>query len=254
MVLKDLKSLLDREVFARNSLSELSDEKPDPLIIAREYKDDRVALISALFAYGKASLILKFLRGLDFSLLDGDEVQIRENLSKKVYRFQKAEDIIAIFIALQRLSKKGLTLEAIFLKGFESTNSVLGGISEMINEIEKIYPYHSDGYKFLLGSRPNLEKLNGQSPYKRWNLFLRWMVRNDNLDLGLWKSIDKKDLLIPLDTHTFNLSKKFGLLKRRTYDLKAVVELTESLKEFDPEDPVKYDFAIYRLGQEKLID
>ena len=60
------------------------------------------------------------------------------------------------------------------------------------------------------------------------------------------------DLLIPLDTHTFNISRKIGLLTRKQYDLKAVIELTETLKKFDKNDPVKYDFAIYRIGQEKI--
>jgi uncharacterized protein (TIGR02757 family) len=84
-------------------------------------------------------------------------------------------------------------------------------------------------------------------------MFLRWMVRSDEIDLGLWSKIDKKDLLMPLDTHTFKVSQKLGLLKRKTYDMKAVLELTETLKGFDSLDPIKYDFALYRLGQEKII-
>ena len=84
-------------------------------------------------------------------------------------------------------------------------------------------------------------------------MFLRWMVRNDNLDMGLWKSVNKKDLILPLDTHTFKVSQKLGLLTRKTYDLKSAVLITEKLREFDPLDPIKYDFAIYRLGQEKLL-
>lgn len=84
-------------------------------------------------------------------------------------------------------------------------------------------------------------------------MFLRWMVRKDCLDMGLWQSFDKKDLLIPLDTHTFKTARRLGLLKRKTYDLKAVLQLTDRLKSFCKEDPIKYDFALYRLGQEKII-
>ena len=80
----------------------------------------------------------------------------------------------------------------------------------------------------------------------------RWMVRSDALDMGLWSKIDKKDLLMPLDTHTFKVSQRLGLLKRKTYDMKATIELTNKLKKFDNSDPIKYDFALYRLGQEKL--
>ena len=85
-------------------------------------------------------------------------------------------------------------------------------------------------------------------------MYLRWMVRKDALDMGLWSKIDKKDLLIPLDTHTFKMSQKLKLLKRKSYDMKAVHELTERFRKWDPYDPVKYDFALYRLGQEKLLE
>ena len=84
-------------------------------------------------------------------------------------------------------------------------------------------------------------------------MFLRWMVRKDEIDFGLWRKIETKNLIIPLDTHTFNISKKLGLLHRKTYDLESAILLTNKLKEFDPNDPVKYDFAIYRMGQNKFI-
>jgi uncharacterized protein (TIGR02757 family) len=84
-------------------------------------------------------------------------------------------------------------------------------------------------------------------------MFLRWMVRSDHLDMGLWSKISKRDLIIPLDTHTFKISQKLGLLQRKSYDMKAALELTKSLKEFDAEDPIKYDFALYRIGQERQL-
>ena len=84
-------------------------------------------------------------------------------------------------------------------------------------------------------------------------MYLRWMVRNDELDMGLWKDVDKADLILPLDTHTFNVSKNLGMLVRKTYDLKSALLITEKLKEFDKDDPIKYDFALYRLGQEKIL-
>nr|MBL0703263.1 DUF2400 family protein [Sulfurospirillum sp.] len=73
----------------------------------------------------------------------------------------------------------------------------------------------------------------------------------DNLDMGLWTSVKKEHLLAPLDTHTFKIGQKLGLIKRKTYDFKAVLELTESFKKMDLDDPVKFDFALYRIGQEK---
>ena len=83
-------------------------------------------------------------------------------------------------------------------------------------------------------------------------MYLRWMIRDDNLDLGLWKNIDKKDLILPLDTHTFKVSQKLGLLTRKNYDLKSALLITDKLKEFDKLDPIKYDFSLYRIGQEKM--
>jgi uncharacterized protein (TIGR02757 family) len=81
-------------------------------------------------------------------------------------------------------------------------------------------------------------------------MYFRWMVRRDALDLGLWKGIDPADLIIPLDTHTHRVALKLGLLERKSYDMKAALKLTRQLQRFDPDDPVKYDFALYRLGQE----
>ena len=71
--------------------------------------------------------------------------------------------------------------------------------------------------------------------------------------MGLWgDAVETKDLILPLDTHTFNVSKRIGLLCRKSYDLKSAILITEKLREFDPKDPIKYDFALYRIGQEKL--
>jgi len=84
----------------------------------------------------------------------------------------------------------------------------------------------------------------------RKNMLLRWMVRKDNhgVDFGIWKRIDPSMLYIPLDLHSGNTARKLGLLKRKMNDWKAVEELTAVLREFDPDDPVKYDFALFGLG------
>jgi uncharacterized protein (TIGR02757 family) len=84
-------------------------------------------------------------------------------------------------------------------------------------------------------------------------MFFRWMVRRDALDMGLWSGIDPADLIVPLDTHTHRVGLRLGLLTRRSYDMKAALELTETLRRFDPADPVRYDFALYRLGQEGRV-
>ncbi len=253
----NIKQILDKEVNARDSVDELSEDKLDPLIVAKKYNDEYISLICALFAYGNAKLIVKFLRSLDFSLLNQDEETIKAKLKGKYYRFQKENDVIAIFIALSKMKRKQ-SLESIFKIGYDKNNNVLEGIESILTSIHKAYEYKSDGYKFLIGSFPKKDKdgnikLIGNSPYKRYNMYLRWMVRYDNLDMGLWRTVDKKDLILPLDTHTFKVGQRLGLLKRKTYDLKSAVEITQKLKEFDESDPMKYDFAIYRLGQEKIL-
>jgi len=253
----NIKQLLDKELKYRDTIVELSYDKPDPLMVAKKYQDEYISLICALFAYGNAHQIVKFLDSLDFDLLDQSEDKIKKGLTKYYYRFQNSSDIIAIFIAVRRL-KKELSLEEIFKIGYDKNSDVLEGIKSIITHILNIYNYKSNGYKFLVGKelkkdKNNQIKLIGNSPYKRYNMFLRWMVRYDNLDMGLWKYINKKDLILPLDTHTFKVSQKLGLLTRKTYDLKSAILITEKLKEFDKNDPIKYDFAIYRLGQEKII-
>jgi uncharacterized protein (TIGR02757 family) len=89
---------------------------------------------------------------------------------------------------------------------------------------------------------------------KRWMMYLRWMVRHDHLDMGLWNGICPSQLIMPLDTHTFSVATKLGLLHRKQCDFRAAIELTEVLKMFDAKDPIKYDFALYRLGQEGILD
>jgi len=249
MTLQEVKNLLDKEVAVRNSSSEISLDKPDPLLIATEHNDETIALICALFAYGNAGLIVKFLQSLDFSLLECSDENIIQTLHSHYYRFQNAEDVATLFIALKRL-KQIDSIENIFYTGYKKEENVLEGLWAFITTLKSVTAYKSRGYDFLVGSVP--KKQSGIGTYKRYMMYLRWMVRKDNLDLGLWSKIDKKDLLLPLDTHTFKVSQRLGLLKRKTYDMKATVEITKRLRRFDKADPIKYDFALYRLGQEKL--
>jgi len=251
-----IKERLDKEFQSRNKHNELSYDKPDPLLVASRYDDEYVILLCALFAYGKASLIVKFLDSLDFSLLDASDKKIDKELDSFYYRFQNSEDIKTIFKTFKKL-KKTSSLNEIFNLGYKKNNSILEGLDFLIKKIHEVADYKSQGFTFLVSSPLKRDK-NGQikevgnAPYKRWNMFLRWMVREDELDLGLWKGIDKKDLILPLDTHTFKVSKKLGLLDRKTYDLKSALLITEKLRLFDEKDPIKYDFSLYRIGQEKI--
>lgn len=253
---KEIKKLLDFEVENRNSNDEINYDKPDPLLVARRYEDEFIILLCALFAYGNAKLIVKFLDSLDFSLLEKSDEQIDKEFDKHYYRFQNSQDIKMIFKTFKRMKDEN-SLNSIFVEAYKKENSILEGIDALIAQIHKIANYQSQGFTFLVSNpfkrdKQGIIKELGNAPYKRWNMYLRWMVRDDNLDLGLWKNIDKKDLILPLDTHTFKVSQKLGLLDRQTYDLKSALLITDKLKEFDKNDPIKYDFSLYRIGQEKI--
>jgi uncharacterized protein (TIGR02757 family) len=249
--MQEIKARLDTEVELRNKTGEVSLDKLDPIIVAYRHNDMTIALICALFAYGNAKQIVKFLDLLDFSLLDKSDDEIKKSLKNHYYRFQKSEDVIALFIALKRLNQT-TTLEDIFKDGYKKKKNVIDGINAMITKIKELYPHNTQGYNFLISKVTT--KTKGSGALKRWMMYLRWMVRDDNIDMGLWSGIDKADLIIPLDTHTYNVSRKLGLLQRKTYDLHSAIELTNKLKEFDKNDPLKYDFALYRIGQEKVLD
>ncbi|ACZ12160.1 TIGR02757 family protein [Sulfurospirillum deleyianum] len=250
MTYDTLVEYLKKEATKRNNTLDINQDHPDPLMIASLYADEFSALICALFSYGNAKAIVAFLQRLDFNLLDVEESMISQALQSYRYRFQTPEDIQALFITLNRIKKSSLSLEKFFLPAYQKHHNVMDGLGALIEILYDVNPYRSRGYQFLLGTIPSAQPT---SPYKRWHMYLRWMVRKDNLDLGLWKGVDTKDLLMPLDTHTFTLGKKLGLIQRKTYDFKAVLELSSALKKIDPSDPIKYDFALYRLGQEKIL-
>lgn len=248
--LDKISKLLKQEAAKREKSLLLEEKNPDPLWVAKVYNDEYISLICALFAYGNAKQIVSFLKSLDFSLLQKEDALIVTSLEKSYYRFQNSKDIIEFFKTMKQIKSQNISLEEIFSLGYQKQKRVVDGLTSLISYMYDINSYRSKGYTFLLGQIPTKTP---KSTYKRWNMYLRWMVREDNLDMGLWKSVDKKDLLMPLDTHTFEVGKKLGLIQRKSYDFQAVLEMTKALQTIDAKDPVKFDFAIYRLGQEKLV-
>jgi uncharacterized protein (TIGR02757 family) len=244
-----LKSKLDNQVKKRNTALELlPSASPDPIWIAKRHSEEYSALVCALLAYGNARAIVNYLEQLNFAHLNAGSEAVLQREIYRPYRFQSSEDIRQLFISLWRLKRK-TSLNALFLKGYASQKSVVEGVRAVLSALYEVNPYRSSGYAFLLG-KPFAEV--PKSPLKRWMMYLRWMVRRDAIDLGLWQGVAPRDLIIPLDTHTHNIGMHLGLLKRKSYDFKAALELTEALRVFSPDDPVKYDFALFRLGQEKI--
>jgi len=234
----------------------------DPVIVPHEFsrnKDIEVTgFIAALFSYGKVSLFLPRIRQIISSLekspydflVKASETKIDQILELKgfYYRFQKEEDLRLLLKSISLVLKEHGSLENLFMKGFaESDQNVAPAIGLFLKEFHNL-AYRAHKKKSLPGSFKHLLPEPGPGAMKRVNMFLRWMVRKDQVDFGIWKKIKTSQLLIPLDVHIKRLAGYFGLSHRKSSDLKTSIEITESLKMLDPLDPVKYDFALTRLG------
>ena len=267
--LQNLQAFLDSHYVLCNTQRNL--QTPDPLIIVRKYAHHphfaEIALLCALLSYGNAKQIVAFLGKLDFGLLDSHTCKKR---AMPYYRFQSAKDIETLFRIFEVCIERG-GIRAVFAHALERTtptpyrilNAIYHSIATL-RSIAKELGIQSRGVEFALGARLISESgteavrapfnPKGKSPLKRWNLFVRWMVRDDAIDFGIWQDMIKpSELVIPLDTHTFKGGQKLGLLQRKSYDLAAALELTDSLRRFCPSDPVRYDFALYRIGQSGQI-
>ena len=158
-----------------------------------------------------------------------------------IHRTYFAEDFIYFIEALRYIYTEKGGMEAVFAR-YQTADS----LQPAIHEFGKIF--------FELPHNPRTRR-HLSDPYKgsaakRINMFLRWMVRRDDrgVDFGLWRSISPSVLSCPLDVHSGNVARKLGLLTRKQSDAKAVAELDARLRELDPADPVKYDFALFGLG------
>lgn len=250
---REIKKFLDEILSTFNRKEFLSS---DPIEFAHRYthQEDQelIALVSALFSYGNIKSIKASLETIveplgehpKSSLLSLSETQIRKLWENAYYRFYSTSDIQDLFIGLRRILLDHPNLESAFTSNKASTS--IEAIDTFRNLFLKLMKRRSAGLKFMF-SDPKV------GVAKRWHMFLRWMVRKDEIDLGLWTSLQTQNLLVPLDTHVFKMGRKLGLTQFRNPQLKASLEMTENLKKFDPVDPVKYDFALCRMGVFKLL-
>lgn len=243
-----------------NSLKELLDERytlynriefieSDPISIPHRFKrkeDIEISgFLTATIAWGNRKSILnnanKMLKITDNSpyefVLNHSSSDLKK-IKNFVHRTFNGEDLITMLQCLQICYKNFGGLEKLFT-GVKSHEDNLARFPE--NFIFTKAP--SRFYK-------HVANINRNSAAKRLNMFLRWMVRKDNegVDFGIWENINMSNLFIPLDVHASNTARKLGLLDRKQNDWKAVLELTKNLREFDPADPVKYDFALFGSG------
>ena len=219
----------------------------DPIRFCHKFKTKKdieiAGFISSLVAYGRRDVFTKKLDEL-FQIAEEEPYNFITNFEPQIlgdfnYRFGKTNDFALIFNILKDLYNTGSSLEELFKYGWENHENLFVPVSDYFYTNTKEI---TQGFSFMI---PDANK---GSAMKRMCMYLRWMVRKSCVDLGTWNFMPTSDLLIPLDTHVARISRELGLLTRKQNDFKAVKELTDNLKHYCPEDPTKYDFALFGYG------
>jgi uncharacterized protein (TIGR02757 family) len=245
----ELKEFLDEKVLLYNHPTFID---TDPIQIPHQFtlkEDIEIAgFLTATIAWGNRKMIINNSKQMitmmgnspyDF-VMHHTESQL-ENLEGFVHRTFNSQDFLTFIKGLQHIHTNHQGLESAFAKNQQALS-----MQYSISEFKKLF--------FEVNHQPRTMKhvsdpMQG-SAAKRINMFLRWMVRQDNagVDFGIWKSIPMASLSCPLDVHSGNVARKLGLLSRKQNDGKALAELDTSLRQLDATDPVKYDFALFGLG------
>lgn len=223
---------------------------PDPLEFVWRYKsgaDREIAgLIAACLAYGNVTQILKSVEKVLSPMGTSPAAWLRKNGQEAIrktfktfkHRFTTGAEMAVFLLNIKRALEKHGSLEKLFLKGYDKDEATLE------NAIYKFV----DNFN-VLGCAPSLTPCpEHKSSFKRINLYLRWMVRKDAVDPGVWTGVSVAKLLIPLDTHMRQVSMGLGITKRKDTSMKTAAEITAYFRKIEPEDPVKYDFSLTRPG------
>jgi len=231
----------------------------DPLQFAYRFADPRdveiAAFLAAALAYGRVQQIERSLNDL-FARMDGSPHEFVVNFSdaQRVrldgfkHRFTTGETIADLLGLLRGVLHEHETLEAFFVTGCDPAEpNVLPALARFCDRLGDAYARQHEG-ELSRGLMYLLASPTRGSASKRLHLFLRWMVRADAVDLGLWKSVDKAKLIVPMDVHMTRLCGILGLYVGRRISLSTAVQVTESFARMEPADPVKYDFALSRIG------
>jgi len=246
-----LKNVLER-LYAKYNHRELI--APDPLQFVYRYSEPRdmeiAALLAATLAYGRVAQIeksvtslLQFMGKNPFKFILNFSKSKTDGLLNFKHRFTTGEHLASFFLLLKNVLTEFGSIEMFFAKEYHPSDpNIIPALSKFSDNLLSMHVKNSKGLKYLL---PNPKD---GSACKRLNLFLRWMVRKDDVDPGLWKSVDKSKLIVPVDVHMGRLCKLLGLYRRKTISIAAAVEITENFRSIEPSDPVKYDFALSRVG------
>jgi len=242
----ELKDYLD-EKFEQYNHRSFIETDPIQLVHRFERKEDIeiVGLLISTIAWGKREMIIK--SGERILAIMGDQPhEFVTNYSANalphfVHRTFNAQDLDFFFRGLQSIYQRLGSLEAAFTKQ-EEYPGIKGRIISFRNEMLKV--------EHEKRSEKHLSDPSRGSAAKRLNMYLRWMVRDDNsgVDFGVWKNIAASELMIPLDVHTSRVARDLNLLKRKQNDWKALEEIMSVLRKFDAKDPGKYDFSLFGIG------
>lgn len=222
--------------------------KDDPVQFIHRYNDKKdielAGFIASLLAYGSRKQFIKKLEQLLIDIAQDEPLNFIQNFESKIigdfnYRFGKPVDFISIFKILKELYNTSDGLEELFKCGYEQNR---------LFEVAVDYFYARADKNVGQGFYHMIPNPHNGGAMKRMCMYLRWMVRKSSVDKGIWTFMPASELFIPLDVHVGRISRQMGLLTRKANDFRAVVELTNKLKEFDPNDPAKYDFAMFGYG------
>ncbi|WP_310555496.1 TIGR02757 family protein [Flavobacterium sp.] len=249
MEIVELKSFLDEKVDLYNNLNFIeSDPIQIPHLFTLKEDIEIAGFLSATIAWGNRKMIIQNAHKMmnlmgnspyDF-VMSHSESQL-ETLDGFVHRTFNGNDFTYFIKSLQNIYLNHKGLETVFTNNAESYS-----MQKSISEFKKIF-FEID---HLPRTQKHISNPMNNSAAKRLNMYLRWMVRQDNkgVDFGIWKTISPASLSCPLDVHSGNVARKLKLLVRKQNDAKALFELDTNLRVLDSIDPVKYDFALFGLG------
>lgn len=229
----------------------------DPIFFPLKYENpvdqEFAAFLAAHFAFGNVRSVCDHLTRI-YALSQGSLMQwfgsrgFKRDLESLQYRWIHPQDHVAIGLGLRAIAQSKRSLESIF-KGSWQPHDMRKSLQGFARSLRAIFGEHhpsgmaSRGIKFFI-STPS-----PQSVSKRSNLFLRWMVRTQAPDLGLWRNSLRPDqLLMPIDTHVARIANYIGLTQQKKVNWQMLEDIGQALKYLDPQDPIKYDFALAHLG------
>lgn len=241
-----LQEFLDEKVVEFNTRNFIAEDPVAvPHLFTRRQDIEIAGLLAATIAWGNRKSIVANARRL-VNLMDNEPYAfVRDasaaelkRLGQFVHRTFNGSDAQDFVRSLRKVYKKHDSLENLFVQPGHALEKIIFFRQVFVAGFDTVHAHK------------HVSDPGSGSAAKRLNMYLRWMVRRDKggVDFGIWKKISPADLMMPLDVHTGNVARKLGLLQRKQDDAKAVVELTERLKQFDASDPVKYDFALFGLG------